>query len=132
MALLGFYRQIIWLREIHDYTSYNLANMDETMVRYDSAATVTNNVHGEKTIRVRGTGYQKKGRTVALTITASGHKLPALVIFKEPTGAIGPQVRRHLMIPADVLVTASKSGWMTRETMALWIRRVWGNPEDDV
>ena len=132
MALLGFCRQIIWLRETHDYTSYNLANLDETMVRYDSAATVTNNVHGEKTIRVRVTVYQKKGCTVALTITASGHKLPALVIFKEPTGAIGPRVRRHLMIPANVLVTASKSVWMTRETMALWIRRVWGNPEDDV
>ena len=36
------------------------------------------------------------------------------------------------MILANVLVTASKSGWMTRETMALCIRRVWGNPEDDV
>ena len=36
------------------------------------------------------------------------------------------------MIPANVLVSASKSGWMTRETMALWIRRVWGNPEDNV
>ena len=36
------------------------------------------------------------------------------------------------MIPANVLVTASKSGWMTRKTMAFWIRRVWGNPEDDV
>ena len=102
------------------------------MIRYDSVATVTNNVRGEKTIRVRGNSYQKKGCTVALTITASGRKLPALVIFKEPTGAICPRVRRHLMIPANVLVTASKSSWMTRETMALWIRRVWGNPEDDV
>ena len=90
--------------------------MNETMVRYDSVATVTNNIHGEKTIRVRGTGYQKKGCTVALTLTASGHKLPALVILKEPTGAIRPQVRRHLMISANVLVTASKSGWMTRES----------------
>ena len=36
------------------------------------------------------------------------------------------------MIPANVLVTASKSDWMTRETMSLWITRVWGNPEDDV
>ena len=93
--------------------------MGETMVRYDSVATVTNNVHGKKTIRVRSTGYQKKGCTVALTITANGHKLPALVIFKKPTGAIGPRVRRHLIIPANVLVPASKSGWMTRETMAL-------------
>ena len=36
------------------------------------------------------------------------------------------------MIPANVHVTASKSCWMTRETMALLIRRVWGNPEDNV
>ena len=78
-------RQIIRLCEKHDYTSHNLANMNETMVQYDSVATVTNNVRGEKTVSVRGTGYQKKGRTVALTITPSGHKLPALVIFKEPT-----------------------------------------------
>ena len=59
------------MRETHDYTPYNLANMYETMVRYDSVATVTNIVRGEKTIRVQGTGYQKKGCTVALTITAS-------------------------------------------------------------
>ena len=102
------------------------------MVRYDSVANVTNNVRGEKSIRIRGTGYQKKGCTVALTVTASGHKLPALIIFKEPTGQIGPRVRRHLNIPGNVLVTASKSGWMTQEAMAYWLRRVWGDTDDDV
>jgi hypothetical protein len=130
--LLGFRRQIIRLRERNDYTLFNIANMDETMVRYDSVADSTNNIRGEKTIRIRGTGYQKKGCTVALTVTASGHKLPALIIFKEKTGQIGPRVRRHLNVPANVLLTASKSGWMTREAMGFWMRRVWGDPQDDV
>ena len=100
-VLLGFRRHIIHLREKYEYSLYNVTNMDETIVRdrYDSVANITNNVRGEKTIRIRGTRCQKKGCTVALTVTASGHKLPPLIIFKEPTEEIGPLVRRHLNIP---------------------------------
>jgi hypothetical protein len=41
-------------------------------------------------------------------------------------------MRRRLNVPDSVLITASQSGWMTRETTAYWMSRVWGNTEDDV
>ena len=43
----------------------------------------TNNKKGEKTIHIKTTCAEKKGFTVALTATASGVKLPAVIVFKE-------------------------------------------------
>lgn len=70
------------LRHRHSYTMFNLANMDQTMVRFDSVTNTTNAMIGEKTVRVTNTGAAKKGCTVALCGTASGYKFPAYIIFK--------------------------------------------------
>ncbi|KAH9373443.1 hypothetical protein HPB48_009488 [Haemaphysalis longicornis] len=76
------------LRWRNDYTLYNIANMDQTMVRIDSPANRASNVVGESTICIANTGCARRGFTVALAAHASGHKLPAFMIFKEPSGKI--------------------------------------------
>ena len=43
----------------------------------------TNNKKGDKTIHIKTTHAEKKSFTVALAATASGVKLPAVIVFKE-------------------------------------------------
>ena len=111
----------------------SIGNMDQTMCRFDMAPGTTNNIIGERTVRIATTGGAKKGFTVALTALANGTKLPALVVFKEGRKAvIPPRVLANLQVPPNVRVTASQNGWMTGEKMVTWINRVWGANEDDV
>ncbi|KAH6921537.1 hypothetical protein HPB50_002176 [Hyalomma asiaticum] len=105
--------------------------MDQTMVRMDSPANRTNNVVGESTVRIANTGCARRGFTVALAACASGHKLPAFVFLKEPSGRIPPKALMSLCIPADVRVTASKNGWMTSDKLQEWLSRVWGPNSND-
>ena len=56
------------------------------MCRFDMAPGRTNNVRGEKTIRIKTTRTEKKGFTVALAAAADETKLPATIIFKERGG----------------------------------------------
>ncbi|KAH6937940.1 hypothetical protein HPB50_005452 [Hyalomma asiaticum] len=87
------------LRRRHGYTLYNIANMDQTMVRIDNPANRTNNVIGESTIRIANTGCARRGFTVCLAARATGHKLPAFIIFKEKSGKIPARAFASLRIP---------------------------------
>ncbi|KAH7958586.1 hypothetical protein HPB49_003072 [Dermacentor silvarum] len=120
------------LRRRYDYTLYNIANMDQTMVRIDNPANRTNNVISESTIRIANTGCARRGFTVCLAACANGHKLPAFIIFKEQSGKIPARAFASLRIPVNVRLTATKNGWMTSEKMQEWLSRVWGPNVDDV
>ena len=61
-------------------TAVYIANMYEILVQFDSIQTVMNNIRGEKTIRICGTGYQKRVNC-RLAASSDGSKFPALVIF---------------------------------------------------
>ncbi|KAG0444905.1 hypothetical protein HPB47_013242 [Ixodes persulcatus] len=102
-AVNAFRARITSLRTCHDYTPYNIANMDQTMVRMDNPVTRTNNVAGESSIRIANTGCARRGFTVALAARAS----------------------------ANVRLTSSKNGWMTTEKCLEWLNHVWGPDTDD-
>ncbi|KAG0413366.1 hypothetical protein HPB47_009484 [Ixodes persulcatus] len=87
------------LRQRNSYTLYNVANMNQTMVRVDNPANRTNNVVGESTVRIANTGCARRGFTVSLAARATSHKLPAFVIFKEPSRKIPARVFTSLRIP---------------------------------
>ncbi|KAH7983192.1 hypothetical protein HPB52_010010 [Rhipicephalus sanguineus] len=131
-AAKAFRSAVNSLRARHDYTPYNMCNMDQTMVRMDSPASRTNNVVGESTVRIANTGCARRGFTVALAACASGHKLPAFVVLKEQSGRIPTKAFMSLRIPGNVRVTASKNGWMTSDKLQEWLARVWGPNNDDV
>ena len=61
----------------------DIVNMDQTMCRFDMPFSHTNNKKGEKTVHIKTTRAEKKGFTVALAATASGVKLPAVIVFKK-------------------------------------------------
>ena len=86
----------------------------------------TKNKKGEKTVCAKTTCAKKKGFTVALAATASGTKLPAVIIFKERGGSLGVSVQRSICIPSNVRVRATTNGWMTAEEYQLWLVHVYG------
>lgn len=131
---LADFRQLIWnKRHDHEYTMANIANLDETMCRFDMAPSSTNNVRGERTVRIATTGGAKKGFTVLLAACANGTKLPAFCVFKEGKKAvIPPRVLAALRVPGNVRVAASQNGWMTKQLMCTWVNRVWHPNQDDV
>ena len=120
------------LRQEHLYSNFCIGNMNQTMCRFDMASASTNEQLGVKDVRISTTGGAKRGYTVALCAMANGAEKPAMIVFKEPSGAIPPRVLAKLNIPRNVKVTSTKNGWMTGQKMEAWVRQVWGRNVDDV
>jgi len=129
-ALMAFRRHIIHLRQEQDYALRHIVNMDQTMARFDMTYSTTNNVRGERTIRIGNTGGRKKGFTVALAASADGYKLPCHIVFKELNGRVPPRVMNALRIPDNVRVKASPNGWMRSMEVHQWIRSELHNTRD--
>jgi hypothetical protein len=110
--LLTFHENVQAAKETLLLDGSCLWNMDQTMVRFDNPEKRTNNAIGESKISIRTTGATKKGFTVGLCVSANGTKLPAFIIFKERNGRVPPFVRQRLVIPDNLIVEASKNGWM--------------------
>ena len=118
-------------RVTHDYANCHIGNMDQTMARFDMAPNYTNNVRGERDVRIATAGGAKRGFTVALTATADGNKRPAYVVLKEPSGKIPPRVLQNLQIPRNIRLVATRNGWMTGTNIQDWVARIWGPNTDD-
>ena len=93
------------LRKKHMIEPTQIYNMDQTMCRFDMPQNRTNARRGGSTIRIKTTRPKKKGFTVALAASASGKKLPAVIIFKERGGRLGARVLKKLVIPSNVQVS---------------------------
>ena len=119
-------------RQDHGYSSVQIGNMDQTQCRFDMAPKATNHNRGATSIRISSSGGSKRGFTVALAALANGQKLPAYVVFREPTGRIPPRVFGELLIPANIRLTCTTNGWMTGDKMKDWTERVWRRNRDDV
>ena len=78
---------------------------------------------------MKTTKAEKRGFTVAICAIADGSKLPAFQIFKERTGEISRRVLQHLQVPANVCITATRNGWMTRDQVWSWTERALGPSE---
>ena len=120
--LMAFKRSIIHLRQDKGYPLCHIVNMDQTMARFDMTFSTTNNVRGERTVRIANACGKKKGFTLCLAAAADGHKLPAHIIFKERNGQIPPRVLNNLRLPNSVRVCASPNGWMRSPEVHRWLR----------
>ena len=128
--LAHFRHTIIRARELYNHALSHIANMDQTMVKFDSPPNCTNNIKGMRSVCIATTGAQKRGFTVALCPCADGRKLPAMIIFKERNGQLGKRVRASLQCPDNVRVTATTNGWMTEEKLLWWIQYIWNKAEN--
>ena len=128
--LQQFRKSIIAIRKAKDIPPSRIINMDQTMCRFDMPPRGTNNRKGQKTIRGKTTKADKKGFTVALAATASGEKLPAVILFKERAGVLGKRVKSKLTVPNNVRVRASTNCWMTREEYHHWLAHVYKDEDE--
>ena len=116
---------VIALRKAHDLEPAHILNMDQTMCRFDMPYSRTNSIRGVETVRIKTTRAEKKGFTVALAASADGTKLPAVIVFKERGGVLGQRVMRSLTIPSNVVVRATRNGWMTSLEYSVWLLQVY-------
>lgn len=121
----NFRAQLIKSHMKNNLASFEIVNMDQTMCRFDMVPRYTNDIRGTRTVRITHTRANKKGFTVALAAKGNGEKLPALLIFKERNGELGPRVRAKLTIPSNLRVKASQNGWMTTSLYHWWLRAVY-------
>ena len=98
----------------HKLTSDNIVNMDEVPLTFDIPMNRTVDVQGSSSITIRTTGHEKSHFTVVLACTASGKKLPPMVIFKRKTAV-------KAKLPSGVVVHQNEKGWMDNDTMNLWL-----------
>ncbi len=77
----------------------------------------------KKTINVWGSTDDTKRCTVAVTITASGHKLPLLVVCKGKTTGKIAKKELHKYEKGPVYVSQDNA-WMDRDVMLLWVNQV--------
>ena len=97
----------------------DIINMDEVPLTFDLPLTRTVNKQGESSVPLKTTGHEKTHFTCILSCTASGEKLPPMVIFKRITM---PKEK----LPKGIVVRVNKKGWMDEKMMETWLTECYG------
>lgn len=93
-----------------------IINMDQTLVYFTMNQKTTLNTVGARTVHVHTSTNDTKRATVAVTITASGHLLPAVTVFKgKPAGRIAKT--EFATYPAGHFYSCQKNAWMDEQVM---------------
>lgn len=103
----------------HSIGPHDIINMDEVPLTFDLPLTRTVNRKGESSVTLKTTGHEKTHFTCVLSCTASGEKLPPMVIFKRTTM---PKEK----FPRGIVVKVNKKGWMTESLMHEWHTECYG------
>ncbi|KAK7088131.1 hypothetical protein V1264_022083 [Littorina saxatilis] len=91
-----------------------IVNMDEVPLSFDMPLTRTINKKGESSVSIKTTGHEKSNFTCVLACTASGIKLPPMLIFKRKTM---PKEK----FPAGIVIKVNVKGWMDETMMHNWL-----------
>ena len=96
-----------------------IINMDEVPLTFDLPLTRTVNEKGESSVTLKTTGHERTHFTCVLSCTASGQKLPPMVIFKRMT-----MPKENL--PKGIVVKVNTKGWMMESLMKEWLAECYG------
>ena len=88
----------------------NIVNMDEVPLTFNIPMEKTVDSHGVNSVTIKTTGHEKMHFRCALAVTASGKKLPLMLIFKRKT-----MPKEHF--PVVVVVRVTIKGWMDTTMM---------------
>ena len=119
--IAAFRQQLQSIRMRTDVDYNMLGNMDEMPVYFDIVPGKTIEIKGEKTVKVRTTGSEKRHITIVLSCTASGDLLPPMIIFKGKT----KRCIKGLKGTPGVMIAYQEKAWMDGELMLKWIDSVW-------
>lgn len=95
-----------------------IINMDETPVYFDLVPGKTIDFRGNKSVRIRTSGSEKRHLTVLLAVSADGNMLPPMVVFKGKRELKFP-------VPSNWIVTVQEKGWMDEALMLRWIQDIY-------
>jgi len=113
------------MNESKGYLLKGIANMDQTNIQFGTVQDRSLDFKGNTEILIKKSRYEKLTCTIVLCCTCSGELLNPMVVFKEPKGEIGPIVSKKIIVPEDIIVTASKSGWTRNDEIEHWFEQVW-------
>ncbi len=97
----------------------DIINIDEVPLTFDLPLTRTVNKKGESSVTLKTTGHERTHFTCVLSCTASGQKLPPMVIFKRMTM---PKEK----LPKEIVVKVNTKGWMIESLMKEWLMSCYG------
>jgi transposase len=98
-------------------------NMDQTPIpfSYDEKRSLA--MTGVKTVHIRKSTNDTKRATCAITITASGHELTPLLVFKgTPNGRIAK--KEFKSFPKKILYACQENAWMDEKVMLFWVEKI--------
>ncbi|GMF21507.1 unnamed protein product [Phytophthora lilii] len=111
-------RAVSYMRYLHDLLPKmdrdRTILMDETAVYFEDARTQTVDVLGARHIVLRSTGYASMRITVILAVTASGRKLPPVLIWKGKDTLVFEKI-------GGMYVTKQKRAWVDSGLLKRWI-----------
>jgi hypothetical protein len=107
----------------HAVRADHLINMDEVPLTFDIPMSRSVEVKGVKTVNIRTTGHEKSRFTVVLACSASGAKLPPMIIFKRKT-------KPKDAFPPNVIIKYNTKGWMDEEMMIDWLQQCYSKRTD--
>ena len=119
IRLAAFYKHLNELRDTKELDEEALIiNMDEVPMVFDTVPNTTLNTRGEKDVRVRTTGGEKKRYTAVLAVSAAGEFLPTMAIFK------GKRNPDDVNGPKGWVVCFNDKAWMREDVMIRWIKEI--------
>ncbi|CAF1566209.1 unnamed protein product [Rotaria sordida] len=112
---------------ISKYSSYQILNSDHCSFQQEYIASRTFSFTGERTTEV--TVKKKYNTTHSYTVqpvtSADGHLLDKfLLILQEKGNTFGKNVQKHLIVPPNIVVEASKSGKSSNEKQTAFLHEV--------
>lgn len=119
VRLAAFYKHLSELRTNKELDEDALIiNMDEVPMVFDTVPSTTLNKRGEKDVRVKTTGGEKKRYTAVLSVSAAGEFLPTMVIFR------GKRDPKDVEIPRGWVVCFNDKAWMREDVMIRWVKEI--------
>lgn len=117
---IASFRQFIQSKlDEHSIGPDEIINMDEVPLTFDLPLTRTVNKKGESSVTLKTTGHERMHFTCVLGCTASGVKLPPMVIFKRIT-------MPKEQLPRGLVVKVNQKGWMVESLMKEWLAECYG------
>lgn len=106
VRLMVFYKHLRELRIEYELDEDTLIiNMDEVPMVFDTVPANTVHRRGEKDVKVKTTGGEKKHFTAVLSVNAAGEFLPTMTIFR------GKRERKELRPPTGWIVCMNEKAW---------------------
>jgi hypothetical protein len=116
-SIAKFVSTIQDMREQNAYPLELIINFDETPVFFDSIPNYSYVERGIRRVEVKTASLQKKRVTLGLGISAAGHKLRPMMIFKGEGNSF-----KKLSNSQSILLRKNQSAWMTEALFRDWIR----------